>query len=131
MSPNSQSSLCEAANEILELAMSLKKSFEAEESRQTVRIDSLDVGAEQNSNFDAAIKTSSLSRKRKKNYKIPVPKRRKEEIRISSNVSRSETTRKNLYENVQTTSESEKLDVGAELQNSKFDAAIKTSSLSH
>ena len=154
MSSNFQSSFCEAANEILELAMSLKKSFEAEESEQAERINNLDVGAElQNSKFDAAIKTSSLSHKRKK----IVPKRRKEEIRVSSNITHSENTRQNLYENVKTISESQEriaeidkmslkesyeageseesertnnLDVGAELQNSKFDAAIKTSRLS-
>ena len=133
MSSNFQSSFCEAANEILELAMSLKKSFEAEESEQAERINNLDVGAElQNSKFDAAIKTSSLSHKRKK----IVPKRRKEEIRVSSNITHSENTRRNLYENVKTISESQEskkvdnLNVGAETQNLKFDAAIKTTGFS-
>ena len=133
MSSNFQSSFCEAANEILELAMSLKKSFEAEESEQAERINNLDVGAElQNSKFDAAIKTSSLSHKRKK----IVPKRRKEEIRVSSNITHSENTRRNLYENVKTISESQEskkvdnLNVGAETQNLKFDTAIKTTRFS-
>ena len=107
MSSNFQSSFSETANEILALAMSLKQSFEAEESEYT---DSFDVGAEpQNSNFVAASETSKISRKRKKNYKIPVPKRRKEEVQIDSRISQSESTRNNLYNNIQSSSESEKI----------------------
>ena len=125
------------------------------ESKESERTNNLDVGAElQNSKFDAAIKTSRLSRKHKKNLQILVPKRRKEETNVSSNVTHSENVRKKLYENVKSISESQErlaevdkmslnesyeagesertnnLDVGAELQNSKFDAAIKTSRLS-
>ena len=124
--------------------MSLKESYEAEESEQAERTNNLDVGAElqnskfdaaiktsslshkpgeseesertnnldvgaelQNSKFDAAIKTSRLSRKHKKNLQILVPKRRKEETNVSSNVTHSENVRKKLYENVKSISESQ------------------------
>ena len=66
--------------------MSLKQSFDAEESEHANRNYNFDVGAElQNPGFDAAIETANFSRKWKKNYKIPEPKRRKEDPEVVSN----------------------------------------------
>ena len=86
------------------------------ESQESKKVDNLDVGAEtQNLKFDTAIKTTRFSR----------------------HVTHSENTRQNLYENVKTISESQEskkvdnLDVGAETQNLKFDATIKTTRFSH
>ena len=69
MSSKTQSSFCETANEILQLALSLKESFDATESQKS--FENSGVGAEtRNLNFDAASETSRFSRKRKKKLKL-------------------------------------------------------------
>ena len=138
MSSKTQSSFCETANEILQLALSLKESFEATESQKS--FENSDVGAEtRNLTFDAASETSRFSRKRKKKLKIPEPKKRKEDEIVSSNVPQSENVKQNLLENIKTVSESQatesektsdNLGVGAETQNLTFDAAIETTRFS-
>ena len=138
MSSESESSFCETANEILQLALSLKESFEATESQKS--FENSDVGAEtRNLTFDAASETSRFSRKRKKKLKIPEPKKRKEDEIVSSNVPQSENVKQNLLENIKTVSESQatesektsdNLGVGAETQNLTFDAAIETTRFS-
>ena len=138
MSSKTQSSFCETANEILQLALSLKESFDATESQKS--IENSGVGAEtRNLTFDAASETSRFSRKRKKKLKIPEPKKRKEDEIVSSNVPQSENVKQNLLENIKTVSESQatesektsdNLGVGAETQNLTFDAAIETTRFS-
>ena len=106
MSSEIQSSFCEAANEILQLALSLKESFDATESQKS--IENSDVGAEtQNLIFDAANETTRFSRKRKKKLKFPEPKKRKEDVIVSSNVTQSENVKRNLLENIKQVSESQ------------------------
>ena len=139
MPPKSQKPFSEAANEILQLALSLKESIDDEDFEDSDdEDDNCEVSIKiQNASSDVKPKTSHPRRNLKRkssDLQSPHPKRLRGEAATRTSTAQSENVTKKLYDNLKSVSEAQ--EKSAEVDKIRiipdiFDATNKTSRLSH